>query len=268
MKVLVNESFKAMRVGEFVKAAKDAGEFILDTTNCDYAVATLKEIAEENNLKIKGKTKAEILASLEAALPSLKLPEQNKMGQTEQIQKIVDDGVAAGHDDDTMLITIFSAKLEGVKFSMLNKLFNAAMEAGGHRVALKKVKEEGRSMLVEAEFDPENYEQVTEMAANIVRAVDGADTVQAIKAIKAYCKEFDFEMPKAPKVPKGTLLERVYGWIKKNPTAETADLAEWLEDQKKGEKIIARYVSLMQFAQDFAAIANAAPEEAEEEEAA
>lgn len=250
MKTLINDSFKALRTGDYVKADIDAGEFILDTNVDDPSItkAALTEVANANDIKISGKTKAEILDSLEVGLEAMNLPEMNKMGDSEKVLEIVTAGVEADLDDDTMLIKIVQS---GIKFSAANKMFKAAMETGGFRTAMSKVKELAREILVGAEFNPESHSDVSEMVGNLVLEINGSDEKQALKAVKAYCKEFEIELPKAKKEPKGPMLERVQNWIVANPLATVTDLTKWLEDQGKNEKLVARYSQLLEFAQNY-----------------
>lgn len=232
MKVLINNNFKALRRGEFVSANSEAGEFIMDTENSEeMTVATLQEVCLANKIEFgKKDKKSDLLSKIETGL--IKLPEQSKMSETQKVKEIIVAGVAAGKSDDEMLIEIVTS---GIPFKLAGRLFKKEMEEGGHRISASKRKESIEEILAEAEFEPATYQEVSDMVARIVKEVNDTDDKQAMKAIKAYMKEKELEVPKPEKgeAPRGGLRSRFCGWFSENPAATDDDIRKWFGEQGK-----------------------------------
>lgn len=231
MKFLISENFKALRSGEYVTASEDDGEFILDSNEAEaYTIATLNEISLANGFKASKEKRNIVLEKLTQNLLNLGLPTMNDKTDTQKVAEIVAAGVEAGKTDDEMLIEILSS---GIKFKAAGKLFNAAMTEGGYRITAKKRKEECRAILVEAEFQPETYEELEKMLEHLSQNVADTETNQAYSIVRAYAKEFEIELPKPVKAPKGGLLQRALEWMVANPEGSDDDLAAWIEEQGK-----------------------------------
>ena len=59
-KVLINQNFKALRVGSFVEANESDGEFILTRDPQELPLGTLMEISKANKLNIKRESKEKV----------------------------------------------------------------------------------------------------------------------------------------------------------------------------------------------------------------
>ena len=238
MKFLINDSFKALRSGEFVVADSSADEFIFDSENTDdLSVAAMIEISEGNGFLLKKGKKDQIVKTLVDQLTSLELPEMNDKTDSQKVEEIVAAGVEAEKDDEEMLIEIIQS---GVKFKAAGKLFAKAMEAGGFRITSKARKAEAREMLVDAEFEPENYDDVKKMCELICEEVNDTTTSQAFVIIKGYCKEFELELPKPTKEKKSGLKGAILAWIVGHPTSPEAGLVDFIESTgrvKTSEKV-------------------------------
>ena len=256
MKTLTSSNFKALRQGEFVTASENAGEFIFDSENCELAVATLIEISNANGFKLSKGRKSTAVETLNTQLNSLELPEMNEITDTQKVAKIVANGVEAGHDDDTMLIEIVQA---GIKFKAAGKLFNQAMAEGGYRITAKDRKEKGRAILVDAEFAPESYDELQAMIERISEEVDDTTTSQANSICKSYAKEFELELPKAPKKAKSTggFRKVIGGYLLENPSATSDQLLEHLiekgRDPERALKDATGYAWVIELANGLAA---------------
>jgi len=263
MQILIKKNFKAVvQTEEFeVVANEKKGQFVLDTENeTQFPFATLQEIAEANNFKLKKASKKDVMLKIETHFKSvlennlekITLREQKAMEQTNSINEIIKAGIEAGLDDDDMLIQIVQS---GVKFKAAGKLFKAAMEEGGHRISAAKRNEEIVAILEEAEFAPEEYQEVQDMIDKVVSKVSDTTTVQAIKAIKKYLKELEIPYPKAPRKPKGGLRSRFMLLVLANPVLTLAELEDWLVENTKEEKVegfLKKFTPLLHFAQGLA----------------
>lgn len=278
MKILINAGFKALRTGEFV-SAKAEGEFVLDTSDAENApaVATLIEIGTANKIAVNKKDKkSTILENLEAGFAALKLPEQNKMSESDIVKKIIEAGIAAGSSDDEMLVEIITNK---IPFKVAGRLFKQIMEEGGYRVSAAKMKTAVNEILAEAKFIPETATQVQEMITRLVKGcpetededgevvealapVQGLDESTALKAIKAYCKSLEIEMPKTPKATKsetggavGGIRGKIFDFMKSNPDADDKAMGDFLAAQGKNEqsakKNVQFFLPLMQFIKQY-----------------
>ena len=251
MKLLINNSFKAQRQGEFVKASEDNGEFILDTQDSDLAKATLIEIAEANKIEVgSSDNKATLLTKLEEGFENSKLPEQNKMSDSDTVSAIIAAGVEKGLDDEDMIVQIIQA---GIKYKAASKMFLAAMTSGGHRISTKDRKEQANALLVEAEFNPETYEDVETAVAAIIEAVADTTEAQAVKLCRLYCKAYELEMPKAEKKARGSFKTKFQTFVCENPLCSFEDVKAWVLENKKDEKAAKRLWISVEFAQKVAA---------------
>lgn len=253
MLVLINNDFKALRHGAFVTACEESGEFILNTEDCDLAVATLLEIGNANKISLKKEKKQDVVSKLEAGLLTLKLPEQNQMSDSEKVKEIVLAGFEKELQDDDMLIQIVKA---GIPFRKANKMFRSCVEDHGLRISAKKRAEEIEEILEENEFFPETFDEVKAMSERIaignskegLEKVADTTTQQAMKAIKKFLKAKEIEFPKAPRQPKGGLRARFLGFASLNPTSTDEELSQWFldntknKDDKDAEKWMNRYL--------------------------
>jgi len=233
MKALINANFKALRTGKFVRADESVGEFIFDDKADDEnqpSVATLLEIAAANKIKAKKGKKKEVVAILAAGIKSMELPVMSERPVSELVEEIVKNGVAADHSDDQMLIAIVTA---GVKFKQAGKLFNNAMTEGGYRVSAKDRKVNIRDHLVEAEFEPSSYSEITEMISSMIKDLSDVDLAQALRGIKAYAKEFELELPKPAKKAKGGFKVVVQNAVIANPSITLEEFKTLCEENKK-----------------------------------
>lgn len=258
MKVLINNNFKALRHGEFVSANQEAGEFVLDTANAEeMTVATLHEVCLANKIEFgKKDKKSDLLSKIETGLIELKLPEQNKMSETQKVKEIIIAGVAANKTDDEMLIEIVTS---GIPFKLAGRLFKKEMEEGGYRVNANKVKAAIKEILENENFKPETPSEVQAMITAIVKgrnaveetddeeavseivAVQGADDDLVLKAIRSYCKEKEIEMPKAPKAAKGEgsssgARAQIMKFMKENPSATDEQIVTFLNQFGRSEE--------------------------------
>lgn len=253
MKVLFDQDFRAMRQGQFIKADEIAGEFFLDL-HClgGTTKALLINIAEMNGLKVDSKLRKEAYAvDLFEKLEKLNLPELNKMTLTENIQTIVSEGVAAGHEDEQILCTLMEKG--GLKFKAAGQAFTSAMEAGGHRMSNKARYESVAELLDGAEFNPdEEYSQVESMVVKITEAVSDTSDKQALSAIKKWAKANEVVLPAKPKAaskasgPRSNLLGIVLAYVRDEHREATAGdidakIAELKPEMKEAQR--AKYVS-------------------------
>lgn len=249
MKYLINQNFKVIRKGDYVTASSSAQEFIFDTDNCDdLTVATLLEIASANKAKISKDKKETVIEKLHQHLETLEIPIMSQKPESEIVKEIVAAGVEANKSDDDMLIEIVQA---GIKFKAAGKLFAQAMQEGGYRITAKARKDKCREILVDEEFNPKSYDELQAMIERLTQEVDDTVTSQAYSCVKAYAREFEIELPKAPKKPKGGIRAQAQNWMLNNPEATKDDLAEWIESEAKKDdpegKMLDRMWSLFEF---------------------
>ena len=233
MKALISSTFKALRTGKYVRADEESGEFIFDSNASDDdqpSVATLLEIASANEIKAKKDKKKNVVAVLAEGIKGMKLPVMSERPVSDVVAEIVKEGVANDQSDDEMLIAIVQA---GVKFKQAGKLFNNAMTEGGYRVSAKDRKDNIRNHLVEAEFEPSEYSEVSEMITALTKKLADVDLAQALRGIKAYAKEFELELPKPPKKAKGGFKVVVQNAVIANPALTLEEFKTICEDNKR-----------------------------------
>lgn len=238
-KYLINQNFKVLRVGEYVEASEEDGEFIL-TKEVAYGfqIATLKEIANANGMIYKSRTKQKDLADdLMDHLKTLTLPKVNKMTETQIVEDIIAKGIEAGHDDDTMLVAIVN---EGISFKAAGKLFKSVMESKGYRASTAKVAEESAKILSEAEFSPEVSDDVKSMVEHIISEISGATEKQAMAAIRKYAKANEITLPKAKTGAKnssggsGGINKKVAEFLLENRGASEEEISNHVSGLKDG----------------------------------
>lgn len=255
MNYLITNGFVAIRKGEFVKADEQAGEFIYDSTTTEkkqYPIGTLVEIASANKIEVdENAKKADIILALNDGLEALKLPEQNKMSDTDAVKQIVQAGHEAGTSEDEMLVQIVQS---GVKFGNAMKMMKQAQEDLGLALSPKARYEKSHGIMEGAGFSPETHEDVANMASVLTNEVQDTNEKQALAAIRKYCKEIEVELPKKPKAEKTTgwagIHTKVYEHILANPDTTDDALREFLESIGKvdGEKdkFVKRYKPIVE----------------------
>ena len=265
-KYLIGGNFKALRSGEFVEASEGSEEFIFDSSNHEeHTAATIVEIAKANGLTLPGKTnKKDAIVLLTKHLDSLKLPEVNKMTDTQTVEKIIAEGVANGKTDDDMLIEIIGA---GVSFKAAGKLFKTIMEDKGYRVSAKVRAEKANKILVDCDFGGTGdvtAELVAATIAQIVADVPDTSEKQALVAIRKYAKEKEIAMPKSSNGKGGAgggsgIQKKVNEFMLSNKDCTAEEITAKIRDIKAEitdgqlKKHVAMAVSTLEFARKFAA---------------
>lgn len=252
MKYLINDSFKAMRRGEFVKANEQAGEFILDESS-DYSLSTLREIAKENKIELKSKiTKASALSTILDKLGELKMSEQNEPTESEKVESIVKEGVEAGKSDDLILVDIVNS---GVKFTKAMKLFKNAVEKLGLRISTKDRKEQIGKLLTKEDFNPESFQDVQDMANKIVKEIEDTNYKQSVSVIRSWAKANDVQLPKKPKgAPSGGVRgfrAKAFQFMLDNPGVDEDGLKKFVADEGKKDVVGNSMFAILKFARDY-----------------
>lgn len=235
MKILIDSSFIALRVGAAIKADESVAEFLVDTDNLeDRNFAIYNEISLANGFGKLPKNKEIEESDFITNLLNLELPIMNEITETEKVAVIVAEGIAAGKTDDEILHLICAS---GISYANTGKLFKAEMVNGGYRITAKARKEKGREILVEAEFSPENYDELKEMVETLKDSISDTSTSQANAIVKAYAKEFEIELPKPEKKASsgGGLRAKSLEWMVGHPEATREELANWLTDIDKND---------------------------------
>lgn len=269
IKVLFNQDFKALRAGKFVEANENAGEFTFELGQSKLPTqALLNDIAEVNKIEIAGRPKvAEYFAILLEKINETDIPKVNKMTETNQVQEIVNAGVAAGKSQEEMAIQLIQECGLGLKAA--GKALKEALEAGGHAISAKARKEQINEILDGNEFSPETYEEVVEAATKIAEAVADTTEKQALSAIRAWAKANEVELPAKPKGtrsgggakgPRGSILGTLLAYVRdenREATSEEIDakVAELKPEMKDAQraKYVAKVVSAVEFAKSWAA---------------
>lgn len=241
----INRNLKAIRTGEYVHKSinEDAGEFILNEES-DLHVATLKEIAEANSIKLSSTRKADILTEIIENLNERNLPIMSDKPQSELVREIVEAGHEAGKSEDDMLVEIVQA---GVKFSAAMKLFRQTMTELGLRLSPKDKRELVNEILGD-DFAPETADDMQE-AVEKIASHDAISPQQARSAVRRYLKEHEREIPKAVKqAATGGIRAKIFDWLVENPNAGEEEFAEALtemqSDPEKREKLEKRYTPI------------------------
>lgn len=256
MKLLINSNFKAMYQGEFVSNhCKEArGEFVLDTSDVNqFDFSTLQEIAKANGFKLKKEKKENVLQNLEAEIIKLNLKEMNQMSDTEKVTQIIREGFEAKKTEDEIIVAIVTS---GVPFKRAYRLYKEISEEEGFKVSPKKRAEEVTKFLHEAKFEPKEFSDVEETVKEICEKVSDTNEVQAMKLVRAFCKENEIAIPKKAKAPTGGLLVRFQKWTIENPTCSDDEAANWIRENaskpEKAEGYVKRFLTYLTYARQFA----------------
>ena len=184
--------------------------------------------------------------------------------------KIVAEGIEAGLDDEAIMLKLVT---EGdIGFRRAAKAFTVAMQNGGFRITNKDRKEQIGKILEEAAFNPQSYDDVSNMLENITKQVKDTETSQAYAIMRAWAKKAEVELPKAPKKTAGGLRNKILDWICKNHPATKQDLHNAifeLSDGKKDDpKATERYWKFVEFGKEYLAGVQIAEQNKEQASAA
>jgi hypothetical protein len=248
MRFLIAGDRKVLRRGPFVKADASAHEFIYDTDTVEemkeVTVAVLKSIAENNGIHVtKNATRADLIQNLNTNLPSLKIPEQNTMSQSDIITSVV-AAAAANRDpsiDPEMLeINIFTACIQKLneqkvafKIKALGGLVKKEIAEQGLLISSSQRKEELTAILEEEKFAPTTWEQVEAMVEHLTKKVSDTDSSQALSGIKRFLKANERELPKREKVSKAPFRVRMAQFLAKCSPASDAAIMEFIKASKR-----------------------------------
>jgi hypothetical protein len=248
---LINKEFKAVRVGQYVTAAEDAGEFIFNSEACDISNATLQEIAKKNKIQVnKGATKDELIAALVPGIAALNLPQQNEKPDSLIVKEIVQAGLEKDLEDEDMIVQIIEA---GIKYKNAVKLFQNAVIELGARISNKDRKEKAYKILKDEEFAPTTFEEVSAMAERLAEEIPDTELSKAIGVIKGYCKENEIEYPK-PEKGKGVVggfKGKFIAFIMNDPDASDEAIKKFVKDNGKEDRAAERLLRTLAFAKKY-----------------
>lgn len=244
-KVLINQDFEAIRIGDFVEASESDGEFLL-TPKSDVSLNCLYEISRANKLgikKAKSSEKSKMLQAILAAILALHLPEQNKMSESQLIDKIVINGVNAGlNDHEIMLQLIQEAE---VPIKDVPKIYEKVMTDNGFRITSKQRKEIAYQYLNEQQFRPTEYHEIETMVKTLMEMIKDTAEVHAFQLIRSWSKTVNVELPKQPRRSAGSLQDRVLVWILENKPATKEVLHDGILQLSNGKKNDEKFTNLM-----------------------
>lgn len=258
MKILIDKNFKAKRTGEYVSANAEAEELIVDTEACELSNTVLIEIAGANKITVSKKaTKAELLENIEEGVKKLKLPTQGKEPESVKVARIVKAAYEAAEesgtevDEDELLMSIIES---GVKFKDAMKLHKQALLEGGFAVSNKDRTAECRKILIAADFQPKDWDDVQAMIDTLVDKVSATVESQAYAQIRKYAKEFSIALPKPEKkVSAGGFKAKIYAYMVKKPLATKEEFFQWVvEENDKEEKLANKYWETFELAKKVA----------------
>jgi len=239
MKFLINSEFEIVMKGDAINSDKlDDSEFIYETGGkTKLTINQLNEIAEANGVKIKGKKVSELSKSLDEKLTKIKnIPEKKEMTDSEKVIKIVEAGFKAEKEEDDILIEIVKS---GIGFKDAMKRMKVAMIELGLSVSSKDRYEKAASIMDDEDFEPENYDDVLEMVAQISKDINSTSESQALKEIRKYCKANTIELPKKVKIKSSPFAVRAIAWMILNHDSSAEDFIEAFENDK--EKLVAQW---------------------------
>jgi hypothetical protein len=129
-------------------------------------------------------------------------------------------------DEDYVLGEMFSA---GIPFGKLKPLYKKCAIEGGFIADPAVVKEQLTEAITSLdEVGPfDSYEDFQTVVEELVEEVEGSTEAQAERALKAYCKDSDIEVPKKPKksksegrAPRGKIAEAIVNYCFNNTKSE------------------------------------------------
>lgn len=232
--------------------------------DCEFTKALLIDIATKNKVKEIGKKDNKDLIIKKIAdhfSADKKLPEQNKMSESQSVKEIIEAGFKKELSDNDMIIQIINS---GVEYKSAIKQFETVAQELGLRLSNKQRKEKARSMLVEKEFEPTEYSEVTAMVEAIAKEIPDTEFSQALLLVKKYCKEMEITIPKPEKKAAGGFRAEVFKFIRENVEASKDDFAKWITETKEKElKIVDRYWPVFELAKSVLADSKIEEEETE-----
>ena len=244
-KVLINQDFEALRVGTFVEANKSHGEFLLTPTS-DLSLNCLYEISRANKLgikKAKANEKRKMLQEILTEILKLHLPEQNKMSESQLIDKIVIEGVNAGLSDHQIMLQLIQEAEVPIKD--VPKIYEKVMTDNGFRITAKQRKEMAYKYLNEQQFKPTEYHEIETMAKTLMDMIKDTAEVHAFQLIRSWSKTVNLELPKQPRRTMGSLKDRVLVWILENKPATKEALHDAILALSNGKKNDEKFTNIM-----------------------
>jgi len=256
MKLLINESNKILRHGEFVTASADDGEFIINTDTDEITKALATDICKANSIGFKSKDKASVLTTkIEDFVEESDIGEVSSPTKSQRRAALVEehkDALVAmmEGDGDQNSCLVFLVN-EGVPFNQAGGILKAALEGSGLLVSNSDRKAKVATILAENDFDPESWSDVEDAVELVLEDVPSADKKSALSAIRAFCKVNEIAMPKKVREKK----ERKLSWaaamrlfVAQNPACSDEDLGDKLEELGKDDSKIKPYIKLRAFA--------------------
>lgn len=254
MKILINDKLKMLRMGAYVLANADSGEFILDTAETDLTNGKLSEICETNKILFSKKaTKADLLEAIEEGVEKLKLTIVNEKPASLVVKEIIEAHIekhGSVDDEDKVMYEIMQTKK--FKFKEIGKLFNQAMIDGGYRVSTKDRYETVKAILNGKGFNPADFAAVKAMIEHLVEEVPATEYSQAYAAMRKWAKEAKVDLPKPVKEAAiaGGLKGKIFAHMVKNPLQTQQEFTAFIvEDLEKDAKLADKYWQIFEIAQ-------------------
>lgn len=261
MRYIINSDFKAVMKGEYAEPSTSSGEFVLDTEDeSTLTGAIIEGVAEANKIEVKGKSKADKLASLEEGLSKLKIGEVREPTVQQRIKDIVEqnvvDGALAASEDDLIVAIIES----GIGFKQAGKGLKLVLEQLGLKVSNKDKLATAADVLTKMDFDPQNWGDVVDAAEKVAAQLPDVTERNAIGLIKKYAKTKNITLPAKPKKEKGEkgaggvsgFKAKVVDFLAKNPRATMDDLVDLCVANKKSADVAKRFAWVLALANKLA----------------
>lgn len=143
------------------------------------------------------------------------------LNQMKEVTKEVLMASTDVYDQDAVLADMFA---KGIPFGKLKSLYRKVGVDEGLIADPAEVKESISNAVEEAEIEAfEAYGEVEELAAGIAKDIEGADETAVIRAIKAYCRDNDIDVPAkkagggGPRVGGGTTGKAIVTYFNTTP---------------------------------------------------
>lgn len=250
-KYLFNGKNKAIRTGEFVEATVD-GEWIMDTATAaddrDLTMDSLKSIAEENGLTVKSSwNRGELLKHIEDHLERLDLARQDKMPISAIIKETVAECAESrdpSEDSDAFEIDVLTQVINRLreeeiafKIKPIGGLVKKEIIEQGLVLTATARKDAVFEILSDAQFAPEEWEEVEAMIDRIKSEVADTTHQQAVALCRKFCKAAEIEFPKRTKAKKLPFRQKVINWLLENRDASDEDVEAFLAEHEKEKSL-------------------------------
>jgi len=174
--------------------------------------------------------------------------------ELERVMDIVSDAKRREMADDDIIVILIQG---GYPFAKAGRLFTKACQELGFSMSYKERTETAEQIIKEMGVELSDWATVEALAEHLTEQIEQTNVKQALAAIRKYAKNYEIELPKAPKKSRGDGAPRgfraaMFDWMIENPNATEKGFGDYMVANEKNEAMTKRFWRMFEVAKKMA----------------